>query len=379
MPTESRPAPPAHGAPTLGLAEAEQIAPFGAWEWEITRNTVRWSDGLYRIYGLRREEFPATYEGYLARVHPDDRARVHNAVQAAYHAQAPFELTERVVRPSGEVRWLVSRGHVDCDARGQPQRMTGVCHDITALKQVEDELQARILSLERGGEDLEHFARTVVENLQGTLRIVEGTVTRLAEPGANVSEWARILRNNVQYMQQFVAALLAYSRAGRSLQPKEALELESVLDDAQAILRPRIRETDALVTHDPLPSVTADRAQLVELFERLLDNALRYRTGARPRVHVSATRGEDCWTIGIRDNGRGLEPGQLERMFMLLARHAPARDTAGPGMGLAICRQIVARHGGRIWAASPGVGRGATISFTLPDPHPAAPPPPPGP
>src|SRR5687767_9795325 len=105
MPTESRPAPPSHGPPTLSLTEAEQIAPFGVWEWEITRNAVRWSEGLYRIYGLAREDFPATYEGYIARVHPDDRARVHNTVQAAYRAQAPFEFIERVVRPSGEVRW----------------------------------------------------------------------------------------------------------------------------------------------------------------------------------------------------------------------------------------------------------------------------------
>src|SRR5689334_17127329 len=76
--------------PGVGLAEAEAIAPFGVWEWDITRNTVRWTEGLYAIYGLRREDFAATYEGYIARVHPDDRARVHNAVQQAYRAQAPF-------------------------------------------------------------------------------------------------------------------------------------------------------------------------------------------------------------------------------------------------------------------------------------------------
>ena len=370
MPSEPRPAPFAPSPPTLSLADAEQIAPFGAWEWEITSNTVRWSDGLYRIYGLRREEFPATYEGYLARVLLDDRARVHAAVQAAYHAHAPFEFFERIVRPSGEVRWLISRGHVDCDARGQPRRMTGVCHDITEFKQAEAELEARARLLEHGSEDLEHFAQTVVQNLQGTLRTIEGYVARLAEPHANVPEMTRIIGHNVQYMQQFVGALLAYSRAGRSLQPREAVDLESVLADAQAILRPLIRETDADITHEALPSVTADRAQLTELFERLLDNALRYRSGERPCIHVVAARVDGSWSISVRDNGRGLEPAQLERVFMLLARHAPARDTPGPGMGLPICRQIVARHGGRIWATSGGVGKGATFSFTLPDAKP---------
>ncbi|MGH8482449.1 MAG: sensor histidine kinase [Nevskiaceae bacterium] len=365
---EIHPLPPPHSPPSAGLAEAEEIAPFGVWEWDITRNTVRWSEGLYRIYGLARGEFPATYEGYLARVHADDRARVHNAVQQAYRQRAPFEFEERVVRPSGEVRWLLSRGQVACDARGQPMRMTGVCQDITPFRQAHAGLAARIHALERGADDVEQFSQTAVQNLQEPLRIVEGYAQKLAEPGANVAEWSRMIRSNAVYMQQFVAALLAYVRAGQGFQPMEALDLESVLADAQGVLGARIRDSGATITHDPLPSVTADRAQLGELFERLLDNALRHRGEARPRVHVSAVRAEGYWVVSVRDNGRGLEAAQLERVFTLLARRAPAPGTPGPGIGLAICRKIVARHAGRIWAASDGPGKGATFSFTLPDP-----------
>jgi PAS domain S-box-containing protein len=364
---KSRPAPALPAAPSLGLAEAEAISAFGVWEWDITRNAVRWSDGLYRIYGLERGQFGATYEGYLARVHADDRARVHNAVQQAYRERAPFEFEERVVRPSGEVRSLVSRGQVACDARGQPTRMTGVCHDVTALKQAQAALAARLHSLERSQEDLEQFSQTAMANLQEPLRIVEGYAQQLAEPGANVAEWSRMLRNNVLYVQQFVAALLDYARAGQGFHPVEALDLASVLADARASLAARIGEAGAEVTHEPLPSVTADRAQLTELFERLLDNALRHRGKAPPRIHVSATRAEGYWRVSVRDNGRGIDPGQLERVFMLSARHAPAQETPGPGIGLAICRRIVARHAGRIWAASDGPGKGATFSFTLPD------------
>jgi len=364
---ESRPSPPAHSPPSLDLSEAEGIAPFGVWEWDITRNAVRWSDGLYRIYGLERGQFAATYEGYLARVHADDRARVHNAVQHAYRQRAPFEFGERVVRPSGEVRWLISRGQVACDARGQPLRMTGVCHDVTLLMQAQAAQAARLHSLERSNEDLEQFWQTAVQNLQEPLRIAEGYAQRLTEPGAHIAEWSRILGNSVLHLQQFVHALLAYARAGQGFQPVEALELASVLEDARNALEPRLREAGAMLTHDPLPSVTADRAQLAELFERLLDNAVRHRGAAAPRIHVSAARAEGYWLLNVRDNGRGIEPGQLERVFTLFARHAPARDTPGPGIGLAVCRKIVARHAGRIWAASDGPGKGATISFTLPD------------
>jgi PAS domain S-box-containing protein len=365
--SESRPAPPPHGPPAVDLADAEQIAPFGVWEWDITRNTVRWSEGLYRIYGLRPGEFPATYEGYLARVHPDDRARVHNAVQQAYRHRAPFEFEERVVRPSGEVRCLVSRGRVDCDARGQPSRMVGVCQDVTAAKDAEAALAARVRALEHSHEDLEQFAQTAVQNLQEPLRIVDSYVQQLSEPGASVAEWSRLIRNSVQHMLHFVAALLAYSRAGQGFQPVPGLDLATALADARASLEPRLREADAVVTHDPLPAVTADRAQLGELFERLLDNALRYRGEARPRIHVSAARAERYWVVSVRDNGRGLEAGQLERVFTLAARHAPTSSTPRPGIGLPVCRKISARHGGRIWAASDGPGKGATVSFTLPD------------
>lgn len=365
---EARPAPPVHSAPSLGLAEAEAVAPLGIWEWDITRNAVRWSDGLYRIYGLERGEFAATYEGYLARVHADDRARVHNAVQQAYRQHAPFEFEERVVRPSGEVRWLLTRVQVACDARGQPLRMTGVCHDVTSIKQAHAALLARIHSLERSGEELEQFSQTAMQNLQEPLRIAEGYVQQLTQPGANVAEWSRILSNNLSYVQQFVAALLAYARTGQSFQPVEALDLATVLEDARGSLDARLREAGAVVTHDPLPSVTADRTQLAELFERLLDNALRHRGKAPPRIHVSAVRADGCWLVSVRDNGRGIEPGQLERIFNLFARHAPAGSTPGPGLGLATCRKIVARHAGRIWAASDGPGKGATLSFTLPDP-----------
>ena len=367
---ESRPATPPPAAPALGLTEAEEIAPFGCWEWDITRNTVRWSEGLYRIYGLRREEFPATYEGYIARVHPEDRARVHNAVQQAYRARGPFEFEERVVRPSGEERWLISRGRVSVDARGQAVRMTGVCQDITGFKKVEADLAARAHSLERSNEELEQFAQTAVQHLQEPLRAAESYVQQLAEPGANVPEWSRIIGENVLQMQEFIAALLTYSRAGHGFMPLEAVDLSLPLEDAQAGVGPQIRSTGAAITRDPLPTVRVDRAQLEQVFEQLLRNAIESRGDAPPRIHVAASRSEDYWVVSVRDNGKGIDPAQLERVFTLFARRAAGRQAPGTGMGLAVCRKIVARHGGRIWAASEGAGKGATFFFTLPDSRP---------
>ena len=363
----SRPTPPSPTAPQLGLAEAEQIAPFGVWEWDITHNTVRWSEGLYRIYGLRAEEFPATYEGYIARVHPEDRARVHNAVQQAFRVRGPFEFEERIVRPAGEVRWLISRGSVSSDARGQAARMTGVCQDITAFKQVEADLAARARLLERSNEDLEQFAQTAVQHLQEPLRAVESYVQQLSDPNAKVQEWARVISEGVLQMQEFVAALLVYSRAGQNFMPLEPVDLGLPLEDAQVSLGPQIRDSNAAVTRDPLPIVMGDRAQLEQLFRHLLANAIEARGDLPLRIHVGSARDGDHWNLTVRDNGAGIDPAQLDRVFTLFGRRAVGRQAPGAGMGLALSRRIVARHGGRIWASSAGAGKGATIFFTLPD------------
>lgn len=352
--------------PTLGLAEAEELAPFGVWEWDITRNSVRWSEGLYRIYGLRREEFPATYEGYIARVHPDDRARVHATVQQAYRDTGKFAFEERVVRPDGEVRHLSSRGRVSVDARGQPVRMTGVCHDITEFKRVELQLAERVHLLERSNEDLDQFAETAVQHLQEPLRALEGYVQQLAEPRAKVEDWARIIGESVLQMEQFVAALLAYARAGQGQGVAEAVDLSLPLEDARVALGDEIRRAGAAISHDPLPIVTGDRGPLEQVFTHLLRNALQNRGPTPPRIHIGASHTGNSWTFYVKDNGLGIDPEQLERVFMLFGHRAAGRGAPGTGVGLATCRRIVTRHGGRIWLQSEGSGTGTTVYFTLP-------------
>lgn len=176
---------------------------------------------------------------------------------------------------------------------------------------------------------------------------------------------------SVLQMREFVAALLGYSRAAQGFHPMESVPLAQPLEDAQAGLGPAIAAAGAVISHDPLPTVTADRSQVEQLFARLIDNALRYRGEAPPRIHISAARAESHWVVSVRDNGRGIEAAQLERVFHPFARRGDGPQAPGAGMGLAVCRKIVARHGGRMWAVSEGPGQGAMFCFTLPDTHPA--------
>jgi PAS domain S-box-containing protein len=352
------------------LSEAQEIAHFGSWEWNITQNTVHWSDELYRIYGLMPGEFGATYEGYMARIHPDDRARVHDAVQRSYRTLSPFEFEERVVRPSGEVRWLQSHGRITTDARGQPVRMTGSCQDITERKRADVELAARAAALERSNEELEQFAYVASHDLQEPLRTVASYTQllerRIAGGDAQAGEYARLINDGVHRMQNLITDLLAYSRIGRRAQPLQATPLAGALDDALASLAGALKDSGAFVTKETLPAVAGDRSQLAQVFQNLLGNAIKFRGPEPLRVHVGAVREDEQWIVSVRDNGIGVDPAHFDKMFELFQRLHSRERYPGTGLGLAICKKIVTRHGGRIWVASDGPGKGATFSFTLP-------------
>jgi PAS domain S-box-containing protein len=353
------------------LADAQEIAHFGSWEWSITENTVRWSDELYRIYGLAPGESPATYEAYLARVHPEDRARVHDLIQRAYRSQVPFAFEERIVRPSGEVRWLQSRGRVTADLRGQPVRMTGTCQDITDRKHVEAELAARAAALERSNEDLEHFASVASHDLQEPLRTVASYAQLLERrrPGGDekAQEYVRFITDGVHRMQDLIGDLLTYSRVSRQTPAAVPTALADALADALANLDGAVKESDARVTHDRLPVVAGDRSQLALVFQNLLSNAIKFRSIAPLRVHVGARHEDDHWLLSVRDNGIGIDPAHFDKMFVLFQRLHSRERYPGTGLGLAICKKIVMRYGGRIWLTSDGPGSGTTFWFTLPE------------
>jgi light-regulated signal transduction histidine kinase (bacteriophytochrome) len=180
-------------------------------------------------------------------------------------------------------------------------------------------------------------------------------------------------------MQRLIRDLLEYSRVGTRGGAFEPVAAGEVLEAALRDLAHRVEETGAVVTHDPLPTVLADPSQLRQLFQNLLGNALKYRGEETPRIHVAATReasevaapqgaanaGGGMWRFAVRDNGIGIAPEYQERIFVIFQRLHTQAEYSGTGIGLAICKKIVERHGGRIWVESEP-GRGTTFWFTLP-------------
>ena len=182
---------------------------------------------------------------------------------------------------------------------------------------------------------------------------------------ADADEFIAFAVDGASRMQRLIEDLLAYSRVATSANDILDTESEYALELATMNLHEAIKESGALVTHDQLPRVQADETQLVQLFQNLIGNAIKYQNPGIPRVHISATRqGGKSWTFAVKDNGMGIDPQYLERIFGMFQRLHKRSEFSGTGMGLAICKKIVERHGGSLTVES-RPGRGSTFSFVL--------------
>ncbi len=165
-------------------------------------------------------------------------------------------------------------------------------------------------------------------------------------------------------MQVLINDLLTYSRAGRRELALVETDCQQVLNDVLSNLQTAIDERGAVVTHDPLPTVMADRGQLTQVLQNLVANAIKF-SKCHPTIHIAAERHEDEWHISVRDNGIGIAPEYAERIFEIFKRLHGWGEYPGTGIGLAVCKKLVERHGGRIWVES-APGQGSTFFFTLP-------------
>lgn len=242
--------------------------------------------------------------------------------------------------------------------------------EIAERKQAERKLEELTTDLQRSNQELEQFAYVASHDLQEPLRAVTSYTQMLARRYSSqldekADKYIGYIVDGATRMQQLIQDLLAYSRVGRHELKLQPTDCNTVLHRVIKDLQVTIAENEALVTFDPLPTVIADTAQIVQLFQNLISNAIKYRGEEPPQVHVSASQQESEWTFSVRDNGIGIEPQYFERIFIIFQRLHTRKEYSGTGLGLAICKKIVEQHNGRIWAESQ-LGCGSTFYFTLP-------------
>ncbi|MCA1974242.1 MAG: PAS-domain containing protein, partial [Caenispirillum sp.] len=285
------------------------------------------------------------------------RRRLHNP------SPEPFELY------TAEGRW-----HLVRERRTPEGRFIGIRSDITDRKRVEERLSELVKELAESNRELEQFAYVASHDLQEPLRMITSYLQLLErryrgriDPTAD--EFIRHAVEGAARMQRLIQDLLEYSRIGRSGKPLSAVSMVTVLRQALGNLRVTVQETEATVevpADGALPDVLGDPTELVRLFQNLVGNALKYRhPDRRPQVRVMVAPEGDQWQVSVADNGIGIDPAHYDRIFLIFQRLHGRERYSGTGIGLAIAKKIVDRHGGRIWVDSQP-GEGSTFHVTLP-------------
>jgi PAS domain S-box-containing protein len=303
-------------------------------------------------------------EGWAGFLHPDDAQPTLKCWQHAVDTKKSFEIVHRFRRADGAFRWHLSRAHAMPDEHGHGSIWIGSNTDIHDERETSKQL-------ERTTEELKHFAYAASHDLQEPLRMVTSYTQLLAQDyqgrlGESADQYISFAVQGAHRMEVLLKGMREYWQASERGEDHHApTDITATLQQALLNLQESITTSSAIITYDPLPIVRADETALVQVFQNLIGNAIKYRGDQPPQIHISAARnttGE--WTFSVKDNGIGIDPQFAEKVFTIFNR-LNGNKYPGSGIGLSLCRKVVEHLGGTIWVEST-IGQGATFKFTIP-------------
>lgn len=352
------------------LLQAQTLARLGSWELDLERNELSWSDEVYKIFGLQPQEFAATYEAFLEHVHPDDRDAVNTAYTSSIQDEREsYEIEHRIIQKNGELRYVHEKCQHHRNSKGKVISSVGMVQDITERKVTQLNLEAALKELQRSNKDLEQFAYTASHDLREPIRMVKSYAQLLEYKSENLSSDAKTYMNFINEgagrMQNLVDGLLEISRLATKPLEYEDVDCNIILNEVLQDLQINIAETCAKINFENLPMIKANGLQIRMLLQNLIHNALRFRGDTTPVIYIRCELKDKYWMFSVEDNGIGIDPEYFDKIFIMFQRLHNRDKYPGTGMGLALCKKIVEKHGGHIFVDSVP-GKGSRFSFFIP-------------
>ncbi|MEO6720630.1 MAG: ATP-binding protein [Ferruginibacter sp.] len=359
------------------LKEAEYLANFGSWQADMLTGKYIWSDEMFRIYGYQPNEIVPNYEISLSHVHPEDRASLKSDLKEVLKSTDAYEYEFRIIDKNNLLKYIHSKIRIERNAGGQPIRLSGFNQDITERKKTEQQLQqlnkdlkANAADLSASNQELERFAYVASHDLQEPLRMVTSFLGLLNKKLAGklddtTERYIHFALDGAERMNRMILDLLQFSRVGTSKEDLVNVDCNDLLQTVKSIFHLRITESNATLDVKPLPVIKAIQPLMQQLFQNLVGNALKYDDKEKPVITVGCDELANLWQFYVKDNGIGIDPKFFDKIFVIFQRLHSRSEYSGTGIGLAICKKIVERHGGNIWVES-SPGKGSSFYFTIP-------------
>ena len=336
------------------LAEAQEVAQVGSWEWDVGENRVTWSDELYRLWGLEPQSVDMTYERYLDSVHPADRKQARAVIERALESRAPFDLDHRVALPDGTMRWIHGAGRVIVDGSGAPSRMVGTAQDITERKRIDD-VRDSILS-------------AVSHELRTPLTSIIGFAITLKDKGATLAQRTRDemvehLEQQAQKLDRLLADLLDLDRIRHGF-VRPSFHSTDVRELAAQVASDHRSNRHSIAIHGVSVIAEVDAPKVERIIENLLANAVNH-TPPGTSVSILVEARDSGVLISVDDDGPGVAREHREAIFEIFDRGGADDRVPGTGIGLSLVAQFTALHGGSAWVEESSSG-GASFRVFLP-------------
>ena len=369
--------------------EAEALANYGSYDWDVQKDIILWSDGLKRLFaGKDVSKLPKllNYEFYASRIHKDDVIRINEIVEESINTKKPYSFEHRIINLDGIIKTVHTQGWVTANENNELIRFIGNTVDITEMKVYEQDLKYKIEELNRSNQDLEQFAYIASHDLQEPLRKIMAFGDRLntkygEQLGSDGQFYLSRMLDAASRMKILMENLVSYSRVSTKTEPFELVDLSLTIENILSDLEMKIQDVDAQITMMPMPTLNALPTQMQQLFQNLITNALKFiKPNEKPIISIEAYvadlkeisllgipfKHSKYYKIVVSDNGIGFDTEYAEKIFLIFQRLHGRSEFEGTGLGLAICKKIVDNHHGFIIAKSEK-NNGATFTVYLPD------------